>query len=77
MTTATKKFRPKTKTRVPAATVSALFRDLKLNYHGTKTAHAEAIGLNYRTYLNILDQRMARPDVLTKVFAYLNNSKAA
>lgn len=74
MTPATKSFRPKNKTRVPATTVSALFRDLKLNFHNTKTAHAGAIGLNYRTYLNILDKREARPDVLHKVFKYLNQA---
>ncbi len=77
MTPATKKYRPKEKTRVPAALVSALFRDLKLNFHGTKTAHAEAIGINYRTYLNLLDDRSARPDVLARVDQYLAKSKAA
>lgn len=77
MTTESKNYRPKTKCRVPAAVVTALFRDLRINYHGTKTAHAYAIGLNYRTYLNILDEREARPDILHKVNAYLNKSKAA
>lgn len=63
--------RAKSKTKVPGKLVTALNRDRKR--FQTDIEHIAYIGINYRTYTNVLNMRMARPDVIEKIEIYLSS----
>lgn len=73
MTPTTKKFRPMRKIRVPDGLISALNDDRKREHQDMIMSHVAAVGIAYRSYKQIIDTQMARPDVIEKVQNYFKN----
>lgn len=69
MTQQTKKFTKREKVKISQSILRKLAKDR--NRFKSDAQHIRAVGINFRSYISVMDYGMARTDVKAKVETYL------